>query len=233
MRRLIAACAGLLLFAAPAFAQKPRPPQAPPAAEAPAPAPDAAARLIAGHGMEDVFEPVADDFFIAVRHRLSGFVCRFEPGPPARLIVFPGLERGEDVGCDQTTNSGEIYTFYVTRYPPQERFTAEDQMNGSMEIMLSRYPNAEIWAPPFEIALGEGAFVPPETFTGRLIYPGRDRQRYLTRVSIAQVGPWSLKMRYSAGPIGSDGPEALDMGASLIWGMNLIGFARDNPTLAI
>jgi hypothetical protein len=239
MQFLFSALLSFLLLAAPAFAQKPTPP-APPPREAPVQDEAsgerndrAAVGLIRRNNVEDLFEPVADMTMVVVRHRDSGMVCRFESAQDALLTEFPGLGRGDDVGCREMRANGEVISFYATRYPEHIRLSAQDQVRVSVAAMTSMMIAPEEWSPPAEVAMSVDGFTPPPSFSGRLLHQGQTRQRHLSRVTIAQVGEWSLKMLYTSAPLGREGPEVPDEGASLIWGTALIDFARDNPALAI
>lgn len=173
---------GALALAQPAWAQE----------EAPA---AAAARIIANANAQDQFETV-DNGAISVRHRGSGLICRFEPGG-GEIVFFPGLPRGEDVGCGQSFPQSEAITFYATRYP--EATNNEEQMQSAVAAIAQRYAGAQVTAPdepiePPSSPEGGPAF-PASLSEGFIVDAGRGR--FYTHVSVAMVGRWCIKLRYT------------------------------------
>lgn len=168
------ACALIFLtIAAPALAQT-------------APADQQAARdLIAAGQGDGVFEPVfADADQIVVRHMPSGLVCRLAPGNTNRLVIFPQSARGEDVACD-SQDGRQYVTIYATRYPFETNL--EEQAAGAENAIRQRFPDAQPFA----------ASSAPANRTVQFIVT-RDGQRTYTSASLAQVGQWVIKLRFSA-----------------------------------
>lgn len=172
MRSLTCALA-VLVLTAPALAQT-------------APADQQAARdLIAAAQADGVFEAVsADASQIVVRHERSGLVCRLAPGNTNRLIIFPQSARGEDVACD--SHDGRQYvTAFATRYPFETNL--DEQAAGAENAIRQRFPDAQPFA----------ASSAPANRTVQFIVT-RDGQRTYTSASLAQVGQWVIKLRFSA-----------------------------------
>lgn len=174
MRGLFVAVA-LLCTASPALAQ--------------APAQSPAQQLISQSAAEGVFEAVASDEAIVVRHPRSGLVCRLRAGGANRLLIFPQAARGEDVACE-TRNERESVTLYATRY--SFATTLEEQIDGAEAAIRHRFPNAEAAAAATQISSGA---LPPHRSVQFIVHP--NGVRTYTRASVAQVGDWVVKLRYS------------------------------------
>lgn len=196
MLRIVVALTILLAWAAPAAAQT---------------APNALAQqLIAEGDATGVFEALPSERRVVVRHPRSGLVCRLAPDNRNRLIIFPQAARGEDVACD-STDGAESITLYATRFSFET--SLDELMAGAAAAIRQRFPDARELAPIADAADAAPAsrsahFAVTRADDGALMY---------TRVSIAFVGPWAIKLRYS---IVTPDPEAVsraEAAAAAIW----------------
>ncbi len=176
MRRLILAAA-FALFVTPAFAQGTEAdPQAAPGS--------IAIGMIETANAQGVFE-IVDNGRVSVRHLGSGLTCHFAAnGEGGRLMIFPQLARGEDVGCD--FNGGAI-TLYATRYPFAS--TLDEQLAGAEAALRQRFADAR----PTDIDTAAGS-VPQRAAAFLISVNGAPR---FTSVHVAQIGDWTIKQRYT------------------------------------
>jgi hypothetical protein len=149
--------------------------------------PQVARGLIASASAEGVFELV-EDGHASARHIASGLVCHFaDDGEGARIVIFPQLARGEDVACDSNTG-GIAITLYATRYPFPT--TLDDQLRGAEAAIQRRFTDAE------RVELGVAQSGAPQRASGFFVM--RDGVRNFTAVSVARIGDWIIKQRYTA-----------------------------------
>ncbi|MGE0046316.1 MAG: hypothetical protein AB7T08_11205, partial [Hyphomonadaceae bacterium] len=182
----------LLAFASPVWAGPPEGEAAAAQEEELTAAPDSIDYgMIENAGADGVFESIPDGQ-VSVRHVGSGMVCRFER-EGGRLILFPGLPRGEDVGCDHS-GAGQFVTFYATRYPGGS--TLESELASAVAAMQARYRQME--PRTLEVNVAPAGAVLPASRHARFLVTGPDGARMYTRVSVAIVRGWSIKMRFSA-----------------------------------
>jgi hypothetical protein len=120
-----------------------------------------------------------------VRHVGSGLMCHFRrEGEGGRLMLYPGLPRGDNVSCD--SNDGREYvTLYATRFPFNT--TLDEQIAGAEEAIRHRFPDAI----PFPSANAD-----PSRRHAQFIVTHHGERTY-TRASVARVGDWIIKLRYS------------------------------------
>jgi hypothetical protein len=176
-----------------------------------------AASLIAAAEAEDLFDIVpgedqAGENLARVRHRASGLVCLFGPGRSNQLHVFPSLDRGEDVACDSTA-IGEAQTIYATRYPGPT--TLEDQLDGAVAAIRARIRNLQPMQATMDIVPEETAL--PDQLSARFTYAGPNGIARYTRVSVAMVDGWVIKLRYTADAPEQNSLAQQDLMASFIW----------------
>ncbi len=138
---------------------------------------------------EGVFELVHDGQ-VTVRHVGSGMICHFlRSGDGGRLILYPGLPRGDNVACD--FNDGrEFFTIYATRFP--FRTTLDEQINGASTAIRQHFPDAR----PYPAASDAATDTVMAHRTVEFIVT-REGVRSYTRASVAQVGDWIIKVRYT------------------------------------
>lgn len=153
------------------------------------PPPSAAQELIAQSAAEGVFEAIPSDDAVVVLHPRSGLVCRLRTEGANRLLIFPQAARGEDVACE-TRNERESITLYATRY--SFATTLEEQIEGAEAAIRHRFPNAEAAAAAMQISSGA---LPPHRSVQFIVHS--NGVRTYTRASVAQVGDWVVKLRYS------------------------------------
>lgn len=145
--------------------------------------------LIENADAEGVFE-IVHNGQVSVRHPRSGLVCHFlRDGAGARLVLFPGLPRGEDVACD-TTDGRESVTLYATRFPGPT--TLQEQIAGAENALRTRFPDAEAYTP----ALATDEAGPPSR-TIEFIVARQDGARMYTRACVSIISGWVIKMRYT------------------------------------
>jgi hypothetical protein len=215
MRGLFCAFA-FALIATPALAQQ-TPISSPSPASTPAPS-AAATALIAAADAQGVFEALASDNQIAVRHMRSGLTCRMDTGDANRLVVFPQAARGEDVACEASHGRVSV-KLYATRY--SFRTTVTEQVAGTVAVIQQRYPDAR----PFQMTLrGAGEGLPPSQSAHFLITEG-GAQEY-TRVSIAMIRGWAFKLRYTAPAASDAAAQQAALAADRLWAQTLTEIAR-------
>lgn len=139
-----------------------------------------------------VFEPVADDNVITVRHVGSGIVCLFAPGSRrAELSLFEtGLPRGDDVGCVEDS-ADQWTTVYATRYA--QPVSPEEALAGAVAGVRHRFPDAR--TTPARLQMTTETL--PPIHAAHFFITLND-QRWITSALVARSGDWILKVRYSA-----------------------------------
>jgi hypothetical protein len=147
--------------------------------------------LIAAARAEGVFEPAsATAGAVAVRHTPSGLVCSFGAGDASRLIVFPQAARGEDVACE-TQAGGVSIRLFATRF--SFATSLQEQIEGAAGVIERLYPGAQAFRAPQAI---NDAGLPAHRTVAYLV--AREGAQSLTSASVAQVGDWVFKLRYTA-----------------------------------
>lgn len=216
MRQLLLTLA-LAVGAAPAFAQGTED------------APQAAPGSI-GYGMienadaEGIFELVHNGQ-VTLRHTRSGLTCHFaRDGGGGRLIIFapqidparpnepPAIPRGDDVACEMNEGAAQV-RYFATRYPFGS--TLEEQIAGTEAAIRRRDAAASPYPGAATRSTDDGL---PLRRTTRFVVT-HDGVRTFTRASVARVGDWILKLRYSApAPNDAAAAEADQMADSLFDG---------------
>lgn len=212
MRRLLLSLA-LGLSAAPAFAQGTE--------EEPQAAPGSIAigmiEQVSGEGIFDLVH----DGSVTVRHTRSGLTCHFlRNGDGGRLIIFDPpadpahapevtIPRGDDVACEM--NEGDTHVrYFATRYPFGS--TLDEQIAGVEAAIRGRNPTATRY--PGETTRNTDDGLPLRRTTRFIVTP--QGVRTYTRASVARVGDWIIKLRYSA-PAPTDAAAAqADRAADLL-----------------
>lgn len=201
MRRLLLSLA-FAMSAAPAFAQGTE--------EEPQAAPGSIATgMIEQADAIGIFD-IVHNGQVSVRHLRSGLRCDFDREGNGRIIVFappPGapnadttIPRGDDVACDMT--EGQVHLrFFATRYPFGS--TLEEQINGVETAILRRDP-AAARQPGTVVRDTEDGL--PMRRTTRFILT-QNGTRIFTSASVARIGDWILKLRYTA-PAADDAAAA-------------------------
>ncbi len=139
---------------------------------------------------------------VSVRHLGSGLRCDFNrDGGGGRIIVFGppagtppapnAIPRGDDVACDMTEGAVQIRTF-ATRYPFGS--TLEEQITGVEAAIRRRDANAVHYDGPAVRDTEDGL---PLRRNTRFIIT-HDGARLYTSASVARIGNWILKLRYTA-----------------------------------
>lgn len=179
-------CALALMAATPVWAQ-----EAAQEAEPPAAVESLGLELIARSNAEGVFEVIASEQVIAVRHARSGLVCRLARDNSNRLIVFPQAARGEDVACD-STDGRERVTVYATRY--SFATNAREQIEGASAALQASFPSAT--ALPGPAAAPADGGLPPNV-NARFSFTNAGGEQMFWRTNIAMVDHWVIKVRYT------------------------------------
>lgn len=183
MRQLLCALALAALSAAPVFADEPE-------AELNASPGAIATGLIGDSNAEGVFEVYPSEHDVVVRHIRSGLICRMPEANANRLIIFPQAARGEDVACE-TTDGHETIRLFATRFPFNT--TLQAQVDGASAVIARQHPDARAFAASTAIA----ATGLPESRSAHFIISNNGVRSY-TRVSVAVIDGWVIKMRYTA-----------------------------------
>jgi len=182
---------------------------------APAWAQDAtqAQQLIAQGNAAGVFEPLASEQLIAVRHNRSGLVCRLQPANTNRLVIFPQAARGEDVACD-TTDGTESFTFYATRFSFET--SLDELMRGATQAIHQRFPDARELPSP-----ASAGGVLPASRSAHYMVTRQDGALMYTRVTVAMVGQWAIKLRYTVLAPDDEAARRGEAAAAALWNATL------------
>ncbi|MEZ5956556.1 MAG: hypothetical protein R3C27_05005 [Hyphomonadaceae bacterium] len=194
MRRLLLTLA-LALVAAPALAQGTE--------TEPLAAPGSIATGMIENAEADGIFDIVHNGQVSVRHLRSGLRCDFDRQGNGRLIVFAPppsttgptpettIPRGDDVACDMT--EGQVHLrYFATRYPFGS--TLEEQIAGVERVILRRDPAAAPYPGPVVSDSTDGL---PIRRTTRFILT-QNGTRLFTSASVARIGDWILKLRYTA-----------------------------------
>ncbi|MEQ1489279.1 MAG: hypothetical protein ABL932_01900 [Terricaulis sp.] len=152
---------------------------------------------------DGIFDLVHDGG-VTVRHTRSGLTCHFlRNGDGGRLLIFTpqpdpthpadalAIARGDDVACEMA-EGGTLARYFATRYPFGS--TLEEQITGVEAAIRRRSPNAARYPGATTRETDDGL---PLRRTTRFIIV-QDGVRTYTRASVARIGDWILKLRYSA-----------------------------------
>jgi hypothetical protein len=178
--------------------------------------------LIAAAHAEGVFELLPAEDQIVVRHSRSGLVCRLDPDNGNRLVIFPQAARGEDVACD-TTDGRESATLYATRFSFDT--SLDEQIDGAETAVRRRFPDAIPFAQSFEIA----SDTLPAHRTRQFLVTRQDGARMYTRASVAFVGEWVIKLRYSVLAADDEAARQGEAASNEIWTAALAEFGSQRP----
>jgi hypothetical protein len=168
-----------------------------------------AQQLIAHANATGVFEALPSDQLIVVRHPRSGLICRLAPGNTNRLVIFPQAARGEDVACDSTDGT-ESVTLYATRYSFETNL--DELLQGAVAAIRHRFPDAQELPAPTS-----PSDQPAQRTAHFMATRPSDGARLYTRVTVAQVGQWAIKLRYSIVAPDADGARVGEAAAGAIW----------------
>lgn len=168
--------------------------------------------MIAGTGMPQLFaNETVEGKAVTVRHLPSGLVCLFNPGQE-NVLSFPStsIARGDDVMCSIPRLADQA-TLYATRYP--RPLALGDEFQVSLKPIRVRFRRLKPYrAKPSKMMEQLAKTVPP-SLTSRMVGEG-----VFTRLSVAQVGPWTIKMRVT-GDAGA--ADFIDRQAEMTWFMTL------------
>jgi hypothetical protein len=153
-----------------------------------------ALELIAEANAEGVFEAAPSEHDVVVRHIQSGLVCWMPEDNTNALTIFPQSVRGEDVACDSHSES-EFQTLYATRYPRPAGL--DEVFEGAIGALLHRFPDGAPYKPGAIKGAPALGPAPRGSRTARFVIVGEDGLRRYTRVSLAVIDGWVLKLRYT------------------------------------
>ena len=131
-----------------------------------------------------------------ITHRRSGLTCVFEVQPPrGQLTIYPSPTPqllGDDVSCTMFNPAGRgfLETLYATRYPTGD---LAEHFAGAVGEIRARFGAAEPWVPQVDQSV-DPTLPPIRTARFRVIMDGVPSY---TRMSIAQVGDWTVMLRFS------------------------------------
>lgn len=181
MRGLLCTLA-FALVSAPAFAQE---------AEPHAASGSLGLELIATSRADGVFsvEP-SEPHTIIVRHAGSGLLCRLGADDTNRLVIFPQAARGEDVACE-TEHQGVSIRLFATRF--SFHTSLDEQAHGAGAVIERLHPGA---APVRQAQAVSDQGLPPHRTVAYMVE--RQGARLFTSASVAQIGDWVYKLRYTA-----------------------------------
>jgi hypothetical protein len=169
----------------------------------------AAQQLILEHNAAGVFEALPSTDQIVLRHPRSGLVCRLDPARRNRLLIFSQAARGEDVACD-TSDGNESVTLYATRYSFE--VTPEELINGAAAAINERFPDAR----ELPVQIEETSTATPNARTAQFMIT-RDGTLMFTRVTVALIGQWAIKLRYSVAAPDADAARRGEAAADAQW----------------
>lgn len=164
-----------------------------PLASAPS-APATAESIIAAANAQRHYraEASGDPAFVQARNRESGLRCRFDVRYGGTIHIYDaapgGAAPGDDTSCNTPRDAMSV-TYYATRYATPT--TTTEQLAGAVEAIRQRF---EVLADiPLTTPDRDGAL----TKTFRINHDGAIK---VTRVSVAMVDGWVLKMRFTGAP---------------------------------
>lgn len=193
----------LAAIVAPAFAQETGPSRI-----------EDARAMIASFEVSDLFAPVDGDK-VTVRHTASGLTCSFYGDETnARLVVFSGLARGEDVGC-VNDRTDQARTLYATRYP--DGVTAAQAMADAVASIRNRFADAQ----PTPARLHMRSDGLPEVADRHFLITLREEQ-WITSVFVAQHRGWTIKLRFTARAVDEDAVMAAQLEANAVFTLALL-----------
>lgn len=177
--------------------------------------------MIAAFDVADLFEPI-DDEHITVRHTASGLRCQFySDETTARLVVFSGLARGEDVGCVSET-ADQARTLYATRYPGE--ITPAQAMADAVASIRNRFADAR----PTSARLHMQSEDLPDVMDRHFLITLRDEQ-WLTSVFVAAHEGWIIKLRFTARAVDEDAIRAAQLEANAAFTVALLRLVEAAP----
>jgi hypothetical protein len=178
-----------------------------------------AARLISDASADGVFTVVTGESTVSVRHTRSGLVCRMDPAATNRVIIFPQAARGEDVGCE-SSNGREQIKLYATRFPFTT--TVAQQVQGASAAIQQHFPGAR----PYQMALRASADGLPSSQSAHFVVQSPDGGQDYTRVSVAMINGWVIKLRYTAPAADDEATQRDALVADRVWAAVLGEFAH-------
>ncbi|MBI1252277.1 MAG: hypothetical protein GC189_12495 [Alphaproteobacteria bacterium] len=209
IRNLVAAGAALLALAAPSAHAQAEAALAAPVFDAEATALAAISAAEAEHLFVFDGSAARDGHFTGVRHSASGLLCGWGPRDTIALLIFAA--DGEDVGCSIASAFG-VHTLYATRHTPAPRL--EDALAGAAAAIVTRYPDARpIETPPHRAAAWR-SYAAPENASAYFEITGADGEPLVMAVSVAQIGGWTYKLRYT-------GQAEFAAYADMVWAVSL------------
>lgn len=211
--RFVLGAFALMLMAAPASAQQTTAPASPAAL---------GLELINQAHADGVFAPVPAERIVALRHLQSGMICRFDPGVTNRLTIFEEAPRGDDVACE-TGDGDETVALYATRYPAPT--TSGQQLGLAGAALVQRFPTARAIRSPARADPALVRTMPPHN-TRRYALTLPDGRAAYARVSVAVIGPWTIKLRYTAAAATPAEMQTREQTAFAIWRATLADFMR-------
>lgn len=159
-------------------------------------------RLLQAANAADLFvnESASADGAIILRHKASGYRCVFNPGKSVNAVnVYPGSQRGDDVGCSTQTIS-DIRTLYLTR---SSETTAREAESAALAIQ-TRYRGAR----GADLSGNRGMF----ELSGRELPEhktvGFETPNSYEQVTVGVIDGWAVKYRFSSPP-GTSGRSAI------------------------
>lgn len=167
--------------------------------------------LINAGNAEGVFEALPSEQLIVVRHGRSGLTCRLNPENTNRLVIFPQSARGEDVACD-STDGRESVTLYATRFSFEA--SLDELMQGATAAVHHRFPDARELPASVQLA---NAGLPAQLTRQFLATRPEDGAQLYTRASVAFVGQWAIKLRYSVVAPTAEAARQGEVTSGLIW----------------
>ena len=198
MRHLLGALALTIALAAPALAQDGAPAEA----------------LIGQSRAEGVFEALPAEHLVVVRHERSGLICRLDPTHTNRLLIFPQAARGEDVACD--SEGARVSTrIYATRYSFET--DVDQQLAGAVAAIRTLHPDARVRPPTMDAR----ASALPASRSAHFLIPQDGGGQLYSRVSVAMIGGWVIKMRYTAVAPDAQAAQQAELESTMLWNATL------------
>ena len=93
-----------------------------------------------------------------------------------------------------------------------------------------RFAGAEPYAPEHEMSLTRDDIMPPESATARYLFTDDEGVRQYSRISVAIVDGWTIKLRYTTDAPDDAALMNAELESSLIWGATLADIVSGRST---
>jgi hypothetical protein len=174
-------------------------------------------RILLANTIQALFDNITDSKVIALRHRPSGLICRFDPGSASAVVMgraAAATNRADAVNCLSTMNA---FANVLTIMPNRDRLTTDQALAAAAGAMRAVYSDLR----PFT---GQGVRMTgnpslPGHLVARMVSASTPDQIYFY-VSAAVVGDWIVTEQVH-------GPMSPPMVGDLMGELNMISAIGD------